>query len=144
MKVADAIANAFVREGTSTIFGLLGDGQVTWWSAISKYPEISIIDVREEGAALSMAEGWSRATGKPGICSTTQGPGLARTYTSLITATRSRTPIVIYTSKTALNDEDALQYLDQQKMVDASGAAYIEVLTPSFAQSAVRQAFYKA
>ena len=59
MKVYDAVANAFIKEGTTTIFGLLGDGQVGWWSSIAKHPQISIVDVREEGAALTMAEGWA-------------------------------------------------------------------------------------
>src|SRR5690348_1432285 len=106
MKVYEAVANAFIKEGMSTVFGLLGDGQVTWWSTIAKQPHIKIVDVRDEGAALTMAEGWAMATGKVGVCSVTQGPGISRTITSLITATRSRTPIVIYTSKTAFNNQN--------------------------------------
>jgi len=42
MKVYDAMANAFIKEGTTTLFGLLGDGQMTWWSAILKYPQLKI------------------------------------------------------------------------------------------------------
>ena len=38
MKVYQALANAFMREGTSTLFGLLGDGQLTWWDAMAKHP----------------------------------------------------------------------------------------------------------
>ena len=144
MKVYDAVANAFVKEGTSTVFGLLGDGQINWWSAIAKHPEVRIIDARDEGAALTMAEGWAMATGKIGVCSPTHGPGLARMTTSLITATRSHTPVVVYTSKTAFNNENATQFLNQERLVSATGAGYIEVLTPSFAESAVRQAFYRA
>jgi len=144
MKVYDAVANAFVKEGGSTIFGLLGDGQMTWWSAMAMRSEVNIIDVREEGAALAMAEGWAMATGKVGVCSVTHGPGVSRMTTSLITATRSRTPIVIYVSKTPFNNEGNDQFLNQEKLVNATGAGYIEVLTPSFAEDAVRQAFYRA
>lgn len=50
MKVYEAVANAFVKEGTSTVFGLLGDGQLSWWSAISKHPGVKIIDARHEAA----------------------------------------------------------------------------------------------
>jgi hypothetical protein len=35
MKVYDAVANAFVKEGATTVFGLLGDGQLTWWAAMA-------------------------------------------------------------------------------------------------------------
>ena len=144
MKVYDAVANAFVKEGTSAVFGLLGDGQLTWWSSIARHPEVKIIDVRDEGAALAMAEGWARATGKVGVCSVTHGPGISRLSTSLITATRSRTPIVIFTSKTAFNNEHTSKSLNQDRLVSGTEAGYIEVLTPSFAENAVRQAFYRA
>ena len=144
MKVYDAVANAFVKEGTSAVFGLFGDGQMTWWSSMAKHPGIQIVDAREEGAGLAMAEGWARATGKVGVCSVTHGPGLGRLSLSLITATRSRTPIVIHTSKTAFNNEGDNQVLNQDRFVRASEAGYIEVLTPGFAENAVRQAFYRA
>ena len=144
MKVYEAMANAFIKEGTTTLFGLLGDGQMTWWSAIAKYPQVKIIDVRDEGSAVTMAEGWAMATGKVGVCSSTQGPGLARMTTALIVATRSRTPVVVYTSKTALNNEHIVQYLNQDQLITATGAGYIEVLKPSYAETAVRDAFYRA
>lgn len=144
MKVFDAVANAFVKEGTSTLFGLLGDGQLSWWSAIAKHPGIRIVDAREEGAGLAMAEGWAKATGKTGVCSVTHGPGLARLSLSLIAARRSRTPIVVHTSKTSFNNEHAVQFLNQDLFVSGTEAGYIEVMTPGFAEEAVRQAFYRA
>jgi thiamine pyrophosphate-dependent acetolactate synthase large subunit-like protein len=144
MKVYEAMANAFIKEGTTTLFGLLGDGQMTWWSAMAQYPELKIVDVRDEGCAVTMAEGWAMATGKVGVCSSTQGPGLARMTTALIVAARSRTPIVVYTSKTALNNDHGVQYLNQDQLVAATGAGYIEVLNPAYAENAVRDAFYRA
>jgi acetolactate synthase I/II/III large subunit len=144
MKVYEAVANAFIKEGTTTLFGLLGDGQMTWWSEMAKRPGLKIVDVRDEGAAVTMAEGWAMATGKVGVCSSTQGPGLARMTTALIVATRSHTPVVVYTSKTALNNDHVIQYLNQDQLVTATGAGYIEVLTPSYAENAVRDAFYRA
>lgn len=144
MKVYEAMANAFIKEGTTTLFGLLGDGQMTWWSAIAKYPQLKIVDVRDEGCAVTMAEGWAMATGKVGVASATQGPGLARMTTALIVAARSRTPIVVYTSKTSLNNDHVVQYMNQDQLVTATGAGYIEVLKPSYAESAVRDAFYRA
>ena len=144
MKVAEAVANAFVKEGTTTVFGLLGDGQMTWWTEMAKHPTVNIVDVRDEGCALTMAEGWAMATGKVGVCSSTQGPGLSRMATALTVATRSHTPVVVYTSKSALNNFRHGQYLNQDQFVNATGAGYIEVLTPSYAENAVRQAFYRA
>src|SRR4026209_2435553 len=116
MKVYEAMANAFIKEGTTTLFGLLGDGQMTWWSAMSKYPTLKIVDVRDEGCAVTMAEGWALATGQLGGASRTQGPGLARMTTALIVAARARSPLVVYTSKTALNNEHLVQYLNQDQL----------------------------
>jgi acetolactate synthase I/II/III large subunit len=144
VKVYEAMANAFIKEGTTTLFGLLGDGQMTWWSAMAKHPGLKIVDVRDEGAAVTMAEGWATVTGEVGVASATQGPGLARMTTALIVATRSHTPLVVYTSRTSLNNEHVAQYLNQDQLVTATGAGYIEVLRPSYAETAVRDAFYRA
>src|SRR5687768_762415 len=144
MKIYDAVANAFVKEGTTAVFGLLGDGNMLWSLAMSKHPSVKIIDARHEGAALSMAEGWARATGKVGVCSVTHGPGISRITTSLIAATRSRVAVVVYTSRSAFNNERINQYLEQERLVNATGAGYIEVLAPSYAENSVRKAFYRA
>ena len=76
MKVYEALANAFVKEGVTTVFGLMGNGNMYWWHSLDQRPDVEIYETRHEGTALSMAEGWARATGQPGICTVTQGPGL--------------------------------------------------------------------
>jgi len=144
MKVYEAVSNAFIKEGTTTLFGLLGDGQMTWWSDIAKTPNLKIVDTRDEGCAVTMAEGYAMATGKVGVASATQGPGLARMTTSLIVAARSHTPVVVYTSKTALNNEHLVQHLNQDQLIAATGCGYIEVLKASYAEEGVRDAFYRA
>lgn len=144
MKVYDAVANAFVKEEATTIFGLLGDGQLTWWAAMAKHPGVRLIDAREEGSGLAMAEGFARASGQVGVCSVTHGPGLARLSLSLIAAARSRTPIVVHTATTRFNDERETQYLNQDRFVTAAECGYIEVMKPDYAEEAVRQAFYRA
>jgi thiamine pyrophosphate-dependent acetolactate synthase large subunit-like protein len=144
VKVYDAVASAFVKEGATTVFGLLGDGQLTWWASMAKHPEVRLIDAREEGSGLAMAEGWARASGEVGVCSVTHGPGLARLSLSLIAAARSHTPIVVHTATTSFNDERETQYLNQDRFVSAAEAGYIEIMKPDYAEEAVRQAFYRA
>lgn len=144
MKVYEAVANAFVKEGVTTVFGLMGDGNMSWAAAMSAKPGVRMIDVRDEGAGLSMAEGWARATGKVGVCNVTHGPGITRMTTSLVAAVKARVPVVVYTSRTHFNNEWQNQSLNQDRLVGATGAGYIEVMTPAFAEDAVRQAFYQA
>ena len=143
MKVDFAVAQAFIKEGTDTVFGLLGDSQLAWWPEMARLGA-KIVDARDEGAAVAMADGWARATGKVGVASVTHGPGVSRIATSLITAARYRTPLVVHTGATPFNKEQALQYLDQEKLVSSTGAGYIEALTPEYAETAVRDAFYRA
>ena len=144
MKVYQAVANAFVKEGVTTVFGLMGDGNMSWAAAMSAKSGVRMIDVRDEGASLSMAEGWARATGRVGVCNVTHGPGITRMTTSLVASSKARAPIVVYTSRTHFNNEWQNQSLNQDKLVTATGAGYIEVLSPAFAEDAVRQAFFQA
>ena len=144
MKVYEAVARAFVKEGVTDVFGLMGDGNMSWAAAMSKMPGVRMIDVRDEGAGLSMADGWARATGKVGVCNVTHGPGITRMTTSLVAAVKARVPVVVYTSRTHFNNEWQNQSLNQDRLVGATGAGYIEVLTPAFAEDAVRQAFFQA
>ncbi len=144
MKVYQAVANAFVKEGATTVFGLMGDGNMSWAAAMSAMPGVRMIDVRDEGAALSMAEGWARAAGRVGVCNVTHGPGITRMTTSLVASSKARVPIVVYTSRTHFNNEWQNQSLNQDRLVSATGAGYIEVLSPAFAEDAVRQAFHQA
>ena len=143
MKVDDVIANAFVKEGTTDVFGLLGDSQMKWWAAMSA-AGVRMVDARDEGAALAMADGWARAMNKVGVCSVTHGPGVSRLATSLIMGARYRVPLVVHSGTTGLNRDNAMQFLDQGPLVRATDAGYIEVQRPDFAESAVRQAFYRA
>ena len=144
MKVFEAVANAFVKEGTSTVFGLLGDGNMNWAAAMAKYPQVRNVDARDEGAALTMAEGWARATGRIGVCSVTHGPGITRMMTSLVSVTRCRIPVVVSTSATELNNDLINQAIDQKALVTATGAGYVQVLKPAYAETAVRLAFHRA
>ena len=66
MKVYEALASAFVKEGVTTIFGLMGNGNMYWWHALDQHPDVTIYETRHEGTALTMAEGWARATGQAG------------------------------------------------------------------------------
>src|SRR3954471_8675904 len=144
MKVYEALANAFVKEGTTTIFGLMGNGNMYWWHTLDQHPDVTIHETRHEGTALTMAEGWARATGQPGICTVTQGPGLTQLATALTVAARAKIPMVVYAGETALSDHDSVQQYDQQKFVDATEAGFVPIWNAGSAEEAVRTAFYRA
>src|SRR3954452_10860668 len=144
MKVYEALAEAFVKEGTTTIFGLMGNGNMYWWHALEHRHGVALHETRHEGTALTMAEGWARATGQVGVCTVTQGPGLSQLATALTVATRAKIPMVVYAGDTALTEHDSVQQFDQAKFVDATEAGFQPIWTAADAEEAVRTAFYRA
>jgi thiamine pyrophosphate-dependent acetolactate synthase large subunit-like protein len=144
MKVSDALANFFVKEGVTTVFGLMGNGNMYWWHALDQHPDVAIHETRHEGAALTMAEGWARATGQPGVCTVTQGPGLSQLATALIVAARANVPMVIFAGDTALDDPHGVQQFDQARFAEATEAGFVPIWKASEAEEAVRTAFYRA
>ena len=91
-----------------------------------------------------MAEGWSRVTGEPGRLRRNPGPGLTQLGTALTVAVRAHIPLVVFAGDTALDDQGSVQNMDQQRFVEATGAAFVPIWTGKNAEDAVRQAFYSA
>jgi thiamine pyrophosphate-dependent acetolactate synthase large subunit-like protein len=143
MKVYEAMAAAFVAEGTTDVFGMMGDANMHWMNAIVQHGA-NLYEVRHEGSGLAMADGWARATGNPGVVTTTSGPGVSQLATSMIVASRARTPLVAFCGEVALGDEDAVQYLDQRRFAAAIECEFVHLSRPDQAEHAVQQAFYLA
>lgn len=143
MKVYEALADAFVKEGTSDVFGMMGDANMHWMAALADRG-VRLYEVRHEGSGLGMADGWARGSGQPGVVTTTSGPGVSQLATSMLCASRAGTPLVAFCGETPLGDEGATQYLDQRRFAAAIECAFIQVTRPENAQEAVRNAFYLA
>ena len=56
---------------------------------------------RHEGGAVAMADGYARVTGRVGVCSVTQGPGVTNTLTALTEARKAGTPMLLLAGDTA-------------------------------------------
>lgn len=91
MKVYEALAEAFVKEGTSDVFGMMGDANMHWMAALADRG-VRLYEVRHEGSGLGMADGWARGAGRPGVVTTTSGPGVSQLATSMLCASRAGTP----------------------------------------------------
>ncbi|MGR3296091.1 MAG: thiamine pyrophosphate-binding protein, partial [Candidatus Bathyanammoxibius sp.] len=65
---------------------------------------IRFIDTRHEQAAVFMAEGWARATGKPGVAMVTAGPGVTNAVTGVWTAYENGAPIVVFGGRSEMTD----------------------------------------
>ncbi|MGW4348225.1 thiamine pyrophosphate-binding protein [Streptomyces sp. NPDC004690] len=143
MKVYEAMAEAFVREGTRDVFGMMGDANMHWMNALAQRG-VRLFEVRHEGSGLGMADGWARAAGQPGVITTTSGPGVSQLATSMIVAARARTPLVAFCGETAWGDKAAAQYLDQGRFAAAIECAYLHLDRADQAQEVVQRAFHLA
>ncbi|WP_037370761.1 thiamine pyrophosphate-binding protein [Amycolatopsis orientalis] len=143
MKVYEALAAAFAAEGVTDVFGMMGDANMHWMNALAGHGT-RLYEVRHEGAGLSMAHGFARASGRPGVVTTTSGPGAAQLATSMLVASRARIPLVAFCGETPLGDESAVQYLDQRRFAAAIECEFLQVAKADAAEEIVRRAFYLA
>src|SRR3984893_10023064 len=143
MKVYEGLARAFAAEGVTTIFGMMGDGNMYWMQALHDLG-VELLEVRHEGAGLGMADGWARATHTPGVCTATCGPGVTQLATALVTAARAQSQVVAFVGEAPTTDEDYVQRFDQSRFTAACEAGFVRVLSPDTAYEAVRKAFYQA
>lgn len=114
MTGADILVNCLVQEGVEIVFGYPGGSVLYIYDALFKQNSIRHILVRHEQAATHAADGYSRATGKPGVVLVTSGPGVTNTITGIATAYMDSIPMVIITGQvpTSLIGNDAFQEVD--------------------------------
>ncbi|MEM1811655.1 MAG: thiamine pyrophosphate-binding protein, partial [Candidatus Nezhaarchaeales archaeon] len=82
---AEAIVRSLKREGVKVIFGIPGGAVLPLYDALYD-SDIRHILGRHEQCVAHMADGYARASGKPGVCIATSGPGATNLVTGLATA----------------------------------------------------------
>jgi thiamine pyrophosphate-dependent acetolactate synthase large subunit-like protein len=141
MKYYEALARAFQAEGTECAFSLMGDATMHFQMAL-RAGGARVIDARHEAAALNMADGYSRATGRVGVCMVTKGPGLTQLATPLLVARRHGAPVVIFCGIPP--EAPHHQHLDQQRFLDGCETPYVVATGEERAAAVVRRAFEMA
>ena len=110
----EMLVRALQDEGVSYMFGYPGGAALHIYDAIFKQQRIEHILVRHEQAATHMADGYARATGKPGVVLVTSGPGATNAITGIATAYMDSIPIVVISAQVPneLIGTDAFQETD--------------------------------
>ncbi|HSJ27191.1 MAG TPA: thiamine pyrophosphate-binding protein [Acidimicrobiia bacterium] len=139
MKVAEAIAKTLVAEGIDTVFSLLGEATMHVVSHLDSLG-VKVVDCRHEGAAMAMADGYSRASGKPVLCAVTTGPAFAHTLVPLTSASRTRSQVVVLTGLRSHDDLGDRQRMDHQGIARMAGVSYRPLMDPDNAVERVREA----
>src|SRR2546430_13539297 len=100
MLVSEAAGTVLTGLGADTVFGVVGSGNFHVTNALIARGA-RFVAARHEGGAACMADGWARATGRVGLVSVHQGPGLTNALTGITEAAKSRTPLLVLAADVA-------------------------------------------
>ena len=111
---AEILIRCLKEEGVEYLFGYPGGAVLHIYDAIYTQDDVKHVLVRHEQAAAHAADGYSRASGKPGAVLVTSGPGVTNAVTGIATAYMDSIPMVIISGQvpTALIGNDAFQEVD--------------------------------
>ena len=114
LRGAEIFVRALADEGVEYVFGYPGGAVLHIYDEIFKQDRIKHILVRHEQGATHAADGYARATGKPGVVLVTSGPGATNAVTGIATAYMDSIALVVFTGQvsTALIGNDAFQEVD--------------------------------
>lgn len=144
---AEIIVECLKEQGVDTVFGYPGGAILNVYDALYKYRDdiTHILTSHEQGAAHA-ADGYSRATGKVGVCLATSGPGATNLVTGIATAFMDSVPVVAITANvgTPLLGKDSFQEVDIAGIVmPITKHSYIVKDITKLADT-IRKAFYIA
>ncbi len=111
---AEIVVTSLKDEGVRHIFGYPGGAALHIYDALYKQDAVQHVLVRHEQGATHAADGYARASGKPGVVLVTSGPGVTNAVTGIATAFMDSIPMVILTAQvpTGLIGDDAFQEVD--------------------------------
>src|SRR3546814_740002 len=111
---ADILIEALGDLGVEIVFGYPGGAVLPIYDALFQQEKIRHILVRHEQAATHAAEGYARATGKPGVVLVTSGPGATNAITGITDALMDSIPMVVISGQvpTALIGHDRSEEAD--------------------------------
>ena len=110
----EILIRCFKDEGVDFLFGYPGGAVLHIYDALYQQDDVKHILVRHEQAATHAADGYARATGKPGVVLVTSGPGATNAVTGIATAYMDSIPMVVITGQvpSAVIGSDAFQEVD--------------------------------
>ncbi|PCE68446.1 MULTISPECIES: acetolactate synthase 2 catalytic subunit [Salinivibrio] len=113
MTGAQWVVEALRKQGVETVFGYPGGAIMPVYDALYDGGVEHILCRHEQGAAMA-AIGYARASGRPGVCLATSGPGATNLITGLADAMMDSVPVVAITGQVAspLIGTDAFQEID--------------------------------
>ena len=142
---AEALVEALERAGTEVVFGYPGANIVDVFGRL-RAAKFRFVLGRHEQGCTHMADGYARATGRPGVVVVTSGPGATNAITGLATANVDGVPMVLISGQVPLSQigTDAFQEADMTGICRAATKHSFLVKSADEIPETVAQAFYIA
>ncbi|MEV0619833.1 thiamine pyrophosphate-binding protein [Nonomuraea sp. NPDC050404] len=138
MIVAEAVGRALAALGARTAFGVVGSGNFHVTNALVA-GGVRFVAARHEGGAATMADGYARMSGRAGVVSVHQGPGLTNAMTGITEAAKSRTPLIVLAAET--REAQSNFHIDQAALATAVGAVAMRVTSAGTAVEEAAEAY---
>ena len=143
MLVSEAVGRTVHALGGDVVFGLMGSGNLAVTNAIVAAGG-RFFSARHETGALCMADGYARVSGRLGVATVHQGPGLTNAITGLTEAAKSRTPVLLLAADTPAAQLRSNFKIDQDALVESVGAVSERVHGPATAVADTARAVRRA
>jgi len=140
LRGSKAVLTLLEKEGVDVIFGYPGGSTLTLYDDILT-SNIRHVLVRHEQCAAHMADGYARATGKIGVCTSTSGPGSTNLVTGVATAYVDSSPMLVLTGQvtTSAIGNQAFQEADSFSLMMPITKHNFRILTPSEIPEAIKR-----
>ncbi len=114
IKGTELFVKALREESVDTLFAYPGGTAIDLFDALYGVEDIDVVLPRHEQGLIHAADGYSRSTGKVGVCLVTSGPGATNLVTGIATANFDSVPLVCFTGQVPTNliGNDAFQEVD--------------------------------
>src|SRR5713101_2585834 len=142
---AEVLIDQLLIHGVRHVFCVPGESYLAALDAFHDR-EIAITVCRHESGAAIMAEACGKATGRPGICFVTRGPGATNAAAGLHIARQDSTPLILFVGQIArdMREREAFQELDYRAVFGSIAKWATEIDDPIRIPELVSRAFYTA
>lgn len=141
----EILVDQLVAHGVDHAFCVPGE---SYLAALDAFHDrhIALTVCRQEGGAAMMAEAAGKATGRPGICFVTRGPGATNASPGIHIAMQDSTPMIVFVGQVAreMREREAFQELDYRAVFGTMTKWTTEIDDPARIPEIVSRAFYTA
>ena len=131
------MGRALAQLGVRDFFGLVGSGNFHLANALQA-GGARFVAARHETGAVTMADAYARASGRLGVCTVHQGPGVTNALTGLTEAAKSRTPLLLLAAEATAPLSNF--FIDEARLAEVAGAVHRRLTSPEAAVEEVAEA----